>query len=275
MVVEAGAKFYGDIGGFAVGDTIDVTNLAPPGSSYFDPNNTFTLSTPEGALTFTGSTDETFLFDTDGSGGTYVTIACFRRGTRILTERGEVAIESLRIGDQVTTLPGAARPIRWIGRRSYSGDVVWGDRALLPILIRQGAIAKNVPTRDLWVSPEHAMYIDGILIPAALLVNGRVDRAGGVGGGADLLPSGVREHEVIMAEGAFRRALSMTRAGSCSTMHPSTTSCIPSQLRNRRASAHRVLKTATSWRPCGSAWRRGLKRGATQVALNRLCIGIG
>jgi hypothetical protein len=203
MVVESGAKFYGDIGGFAVGDNVDVTNLTPPGSSYFDPNSTFTLNTPEGSLTFTGTTDETFLFNSDGSGGTIVTIACFRRGTQILTDRGEIAIESLRIGDQVTTLSGTLMPIRWIGRRSYSGDAAWGDREVLPILIRRGAIAKSVPTRDLWVSPEHAMYIDGMLIPASSLLNGvsivqeeRVDEA-------TYFHLEFDAHEVIVAEGAL------------------------------------------------------------------------
>jgi hypothetical protein len=203
MVVDSGATFHGDIGGFAVGDKVDVTNLTPPGSSYYDRNSTFTLSTPEGPLTFTGTTDETFLFNTDGSGGTIVTMACFRRGTQILTDRGEMAIESLQIEDRVTTLSGALKPIRWIGRRSYSGEVAWGDRDVLPILIRRGAIAQNVPTRDLWVSPEHAMYIDGMLIPAALLVNGvsivqeeRVDEV-------TYFHLEFDAHEVIVVEGAL------------------------------------------------------------------------
>jgi hypothetical protein len=169
MVVESGAKFTGDIGGFAHGDTIDLTNLAFTGQGpVLDSTTTYTLD----GLTFVGDIGKTFLFSSDGSSGTDVTIACFRRGTRILAERGEVAIESLKIGDRVMTSAGVTKPIRWIGRRSYSGESAWCDSEVLPILIRVGALADDVPRRDLWVSPEHAMFVDGMLIPAAALVNG-------------------------------------------------------------------------------------------------------
>jgi hypothetical protein len=207
MNVELGDKFYGDIGGFNSNSSVYIAGLNKSQvladfNGTYATTHTLTLGTHD-VLQFDGSfAGESFVLTNDGT-GTLLTCTCYRRGTRILTERGEVAIESLRIGDQVTTLSGASRPILWIGRRSYSGDLVWGNREVLPILIRQGAIAKNVPTRDLWVSPEHAMYIDGMLIPAALLVNGvsivqeeRVDEV-------TYFHLEFNSHEVIVAEGAL------------------------------------------------------------------------
>ena len=96
---------------------------------------------------------------------------CYVTGTRIATPRGKVPIEHLAIGDTVNTLSGA-KSIRWIGRCSYGAGVLGADRDLLPVRIDAHAIEAGVQRRDLGVSPEHAMYLDGLLIPARALVNG-------------------------------------------------------------------------------------------------------
>ncbi|WP_050734681.1 choice-of-anchor tandem repeat GloVer-containing protein [Methylobacterium sp. ARG-1] len=97
---------------------------------------------------------------------------CYCTGTRILTDRGPVAVEDLAIGDRVVTAAGVHRPIRWIGTRSYGGRFANTNPAILPVCVKAGALAEAVPVRDLWVSPDHALFLDGVLVPAELLVNG-------------------------------------------------------------------------------------------------------
>jgi len=68
-------------------------------------------------------------------------------------------------------MSGLERPIKWIGRRSYGARFVLGRKDILPICIKAGALDENVPRRDLWISPHHAMYLDGVLVEAKDLVN--------------------------------------------------------------------------------------------------------
>jgi hypothetical protein len=99
--------------------------------------------------------------------------ACYRRGSRILTEYGEAAIESLRVGDRVITASGAARPIRWIGHRRVDISRHPAPAEIWPILVRRGAFADTIPSRDLWLSPRHSVALEGVLIPIVALQNGR------------------------------------------------------------------------------------------------------
>lgn len=101
----------------------------------------------------------------------FTTIICFMPGTLIATPRGDVAVERLSIGDEVLTSDGRLEPVRWIGRNTVS--LVFADplRAL-PIRVMAGALGENVPSRDLLVSPEHALLVDGVLVQAGALVNG-------------------------------------------------------------------------------------------------------
>ncbi len=78
----------------------------------------------------------------------------------------------MKIGDLITTADGDVLPIKWIGRRSYRDWLAVGNPEVQPILFKAGSIADHVPARDLYVSPEHAMFLDGVLIPARHLVNG-------------------------------------------------------------------------------------------------------
>ena len=101
--------------------------------------------------------------------------ACYLAGTRVRTDRGEVAVESLRVGDLVVTADGSTLPVRWIGTRDFIIRLVNPHErgTVLPIRIAAGALGEACPVRDLYVSPEHRMCLDGVLIPAEKLLNGR------------------------------------------------------------------------------------------------------
>src|SRR5579863_7167038 len=86
---------------------------------------------------------------------------CFCRGTLILTDKGEVAVEDLKIGDRVVTLSGASKPIMWIG---FGRDLVTrANRLARPVVVQAGAIVGEVPRRDLYLTHRHALYLDGAL----------------------------------------------------------------------------------------------------------------
>ncbi|MFN7306771.1 MAG: Hint domain-containing protein, partial [Acetobacteraceae bacterium] len=103
-------------------------------------------------------------------------VVCFAKGTRIVTPAGEVEVENLRAGDMVLAMRNGQagfEALRWVG---FMDIAVPRNAAMAaktaPILIKAGGIAPGMPARDLRVSPDHAMEIDGHLIPAKHLVNG-------------------------------------------------------------------------------------------------------
>jgi len=99
-------------------------------------------------------------------------IPCVVRGTMIRTPDGDVPVETLAIGDQVVSVDGTVKQVRWIGRRSYARNFIERNPKVAPIRIQAGALGDGMPTRDLIVSPEHALYLDNALIPARFLTNG-------------------------------------------------------------------------------------------------------
>ena len=196
--------FTGPITGFHKGDTIDLFNFTAQSSSYLNGYlNLTSASAPEVSLNLLGSfTTASFSVFSDGAGGTDVSLACYLAGTWIRTPRGDVAIETLAIGDPVLTASGALRPIRWIGRRRYAGRFLARNPRLLPIRIAAGALGAGVPVRDLYVSADHAMLLDGVLVPAGDLVNGGTIQRAAMMQRVDYIHLELASHDAVLAEGA-------------------------------------------------------------------------
>jgi hypothetical protein len=103
--------------------------------------------------------------------GALDTSVCFMAGTMIRVPDGEVPVESLKRGDLILTSDGRSVPVDWLGIQTVS--LVFADKMrVLPIRIRAGALSENTPSRDLLVSPDHALLVEGALIQAGALVNG-------------------------------------------------------------------------------------------------------
>jgi hypothetical protein len=99
-------------------------------------------------------------------------IVCYLRGTRVRTPEGEVAIETLSIGDRLLTRFGGLQRIKWIGRQSFAARFLAANRAQWPVRIKAGALGHARPARDLYVSSGHSMLVEDRLILARNLING-------------------------------------------------------------------------------------------------------
>lgn len=163
----------------------------------------FFATTASGAVVFfastpltPGSTPDTFTLNTS-QGDTI----CFMAGTQIATPNGSINIEDLTAGHLVLTAEGNAAPVQWIGRQTVS--TVFADpMRVMPIRIRAGALDEGLPTRDLLVSPCHAILVDGVLVQAGALVNGStIVRETDVPTTFVYYHVALADHSLILAEG--------------------------------------------------------------------------
>jgi len=99
-------------------------------------------------------------------------LPCFAAGTRILTPHGAVPIEQLCEGDAVLTLAGASHRIAWIGHRRIDCRRHPRPDQVLPIRVAAHAFGEGRPMHAVYLSPEHAVFVEDVLIPIRFLANG-------------------------------------------------------------------------------------------------------
>lgn len=186
-------------------DDIDTGDKFKVGDKTYTYVGTATVDNVSGFVAKTGGVQ--YFFSKVDVGKSHVdfrgddTVICFYPGTRIRISAGEVAVETLSIGDMVLTAEGEAKPVRWIGRQTVC--TLFADPIrVLPIRIAAGALAECLPARDLLVSPDHAILVDDVLIQAAALVNDTTIRR------EDAVPTTftyyhveLADHALILAEG--------------------------------------------------------------------------
>jgi len=104
---------------------------------------------------------------------------CFLEGALIETDCGEVRVEELTPGQNVMTYDAQGarlgwRTITWTGHNTGQvGHTGHDDVDHRPICILENAFGGGMPHTTLSVTPEHCFLIDGVLLPARMLVNHR------------------------------------------------------------------------------------------------------
>jgi hypothetical protein len=131
-------------------------------------------------------------------------IVCFLPGTMIACPQGERAVESLSTGDPVLTADGRTILVKWIGRQTIL-SLFGMPEGRCPVTISAGALGDSVPARELRVTSDHALLLDGLLVQAGALVNGdtirRIPRTE-LGERFTIFHVETENHEIILAEGA-------------------------------------------------------------------------
>jgi hypothetical protein len=210
LIIDAVGDLFGTTSGVSIGLAGTVFEVAKTADGYAStPTTLANVIYPVGNLIADGAGD---LFSTTAFGGANGAgtvfeltdtgfVVCFLAGTLIATPTGELPVEQLAVGNMAMTLGGQARRIVWIG----VGHVLAtrGRRnAATPVIVRKGALANNVPHRDLLVTKGHSLYIDDVLIPVEFLINHRSilwdDRAQEV----TLYHVELETHDVLLANGA-------------------------------------------------------------------------
>ena len=127
-------------------------------------------------------------------------VACFLAGTRIGGAADDLAVDDLRVGDCVVSAFGGTAEIIWIGYRQVDARSHPRPEDVWPVRIAASAFGAGLPSRDLFLSPDHSVYVDGVLIPVRYLINGatitQVEMAAPLYFHIEL-----RQHDVILAEG--------------------------------------------------------------------------
>ncbi len=149
-----------------------------------DTSNTITVEADAGDLidlgdeawTLTVPPDDPYVFYTRGNVTLRVTadaaVACFAQGSRIATTRGEIAVEHLRAGDLALLATGGTAPIRWIGHRATATARHPRPWDVMPVRVAAHAFGPGLPATDLRLSPDHAVFAAGHLVPVRYLLNG-------------------------------------------------------------------------------------------------------
>lgn len=209
LIASAAAVAANTIANMAAGQTIELLGQTLSAANILAGNTLQLLIAGGGEVDLKLDPSQSFFGDffhaTNNGGNSFITedtTPCFLAGTRILTERGEVPVETLTTADRVVLAAGGSAAIQWIGHRSLDLSRHKSPKDAQPIAFRPGALADGIPTRTLLVSPEHGMALGGGLVPARLLVNGTSIQRDDSRRWVHYYHIELARHAILLAEGA-------------------------------------------------------------------------
>ncbi|WP_107497057.1 Hint domain-containing protein [Thalassobius sp. I31.1] len=145
-------------------------------------------------------------------------VVCFTAGTLIATRNGQTAIENLKPGDLIMTRDRGFQPLRWIGKKEITPAMLRRNEKLRPVRIKAGALARDLPVRDLQVSRQHRMLAvsrisermfgaEEVLIAAIKLTELPGIDVAPVEGPVTYFHMLFEQHEIVYAEGTPTESL--------------------------------------------------------------------
>ncbi len=104
-------------------------------------------------------------------------VPCFLAGTEISVNGATRKVEDLAVGDRIDVLVNGKteqKTVTWVGKStSVAAPFLPLDMAGYPVRIVKDALAEGVPFKDMLITPEHCLYLNGCFVPARMLVNGQ------------------------------------------------------------------------------------------------------
>jgi microcystin-dependent protein len=209
QIVEFAGNFAPSGWALANGQTVSIISntalFSILGTQYGgDGINTFKLPDLRGR-TLVGAGTNFFVGQTGGTDSVTLSVAnvppCFAAGTRIATAAGPVPVEQLHVGASALLADGGTSTIVWIGHRTVALAGHARPWDVLPIRVRAHAFGVGLPHSDLWLSPEHAIYVEGVLIPIRHLVNGTSIAPDASFESVTYFHVELERHNILLAEG--------------------------------------------------------------------------
>ncbi|MCG4254913.1 Hint domain-containing protein [Acetobacter senegalensis] len=186
---------FSNISGFGnIGSTIEIPGSGKVTNATYDSTSNTTSITTDTGITVEVSGDYTIanksLYQQESNGNLYISasptntlgtsavLVCFLSGSMIRTPTGDVAVEDIKIGNQVITFDWrnnqyTIRPVVWAGKGRCNVQLGFpDDEAGWPVRILKDAIADGVPYKDMLITAEHCLFFKDRFVPVRMLING-------------------------------------------------------------------------------------------------------